>query len=87
MATKKATKKVSTVNVEADQVNVKGASPERAYIPPIERKSGWDEWQLKDMLRTLSEAAKIRRNKPLMAALKKEARKQLAALESTIKST
>lgn len=61
---------------------IASAEPSR-YIPAIERKSGWDDYQIKDALRTLSDAVKIRKNKPLMAAIKKEAAAQLKAAQAT----
>ena len=53
------------------------------YVPPFERKSGWDDYDVKDALRTLSQAEKIRRNKPLMAAIRKEAANQLKVAQAT----
>lgn len=52
------------------------------YRPPEERTSGWDDYELRDGLRTLTAAQKIRRNRPFMAALRKEAKKQLNAAKA-----
>lgn len=49
------------------------------HVPMEEKKSGWDDYDLRNALETLTRANKIRRNKPLMAAVKAEAKKQLAA--------
>ena len=84
MATKK---KSSTINVSADTVNVRGGSegpsPSKPYVEPIDRKSGWDQWDLKNFLRTLADAGKIRKNPHLMRALRAEAQKQMDALKAT----
>jgi hypothetical protein len=56
------------------------------YVPPIERKSGWDEYFIRDSLKTLTEAEKIRANKPLLAAIRKEAKKQLDSASKTHKT-
>jgi hypothetical protein len=56
------------------------------YVPPLERKSGWDEYTIRDALKTLTEAEKIRANKPLLQAIKKEARKQLDSASKTHKT-
>lgn len=85
MATKKkAGKSVGTVNVRAEKVNVSGdrVSPSK-WVPPHERKSGWEEYELREAMRTLSEAKKIRKNPALMRALRKEATRQLQALQAT----
>ncbi len=55
------------------------------YVPAIERKSGWDDYDLDGFLRTLSDAEKIKKNKPLMAALRKTAQKKVAALQAITK--
>lgn len=65
-------KKNSAASIAADR-----------YVPPFERKSGWDDYEVKDALRTLSQAEKIRRNKPLMAAIRKEAAQQLKVAQAT----
>ncbi|HZX81033.1 MAG TPA: hypothetical protein VFE72_08800 [Lysobacter sp.] len=56
------------------------------YIESIERKGGWDDYEIREALSTLTRAEKIRKNKPLMAAVKKEARKQLDAAARTANS-
>lgn len=86
MATQKR-KRVGNINIHADKVNVEsqGASPSK-YVPPIERKSGWDNWDLDQFLRTLTEAEQIRSNKPLMRALKDKAREKLQATQQLNKS-
>lgn len=53
------------------------------YVPPEERKAGWSDYDVRDALRTLSQANKIRANKPLMAAVRKEAAKQLKVAQAT----
>lgn len=60
-----------------------GASAVSAYVDPVDRKSGWDDYDLKNMLKTLTDAEKIKRNKPLMAALRRQADQQLATLQRT----
>lgn len=60
-----------------------GPSAVSAYVDPVDRKSGWDDYELKSMLKTLTDAEKIRRNKPLMAALRRQADAQLATLQRT----
>lgn len=82
-----ATKKTSTMNVKAGKVNVtsEGASPSK-YVEPVLRKSGWDDYDIRDALRTLTQAAKIRKNAPLMRAIKKEARKQMQVAQDTASS-
>lgn len=86
MATQKR-KRVGTINVHAEKVNVDSASDSpRKYVPPIERKSGWDNWDLDQFLRTLTEAEQIRNNKPLMRALRAKAREKLLATQQINKS-
>ena len=58
------------------------ASPDR-YQPAEERKSGWDDYEVRSALETLARADKIRKNKPLMAAVKAEAKRQLQAAQAT----
>ena len=53
------------------------------YVEPIDRKGGWDDYDIRNFLRTLSEAEKIKKNAPLMRALRAEAKKQLQALQTT----
>lgn len=66
----------------AKSSNAVASAPE-PYKEPVDRKSGWSEYDIRDSLRTLSQADKIRKNKPLMAAIKAEAVKQLAAAKAT----
>lgn len=55
------------------------------YVQPIDRKSGWDDYDLDNFIRTLSDAEKIRKNKPLMSALRAQAKKKVAALTAITK--
>lgn len=63
----------------------KPSSPEVArdtYVAPIDRPNGpWDDYDLKDFLRTLTQAEKIKKNRGLMRRLRSEATKQLQALQ------
>ncbi len=54
-----------------------------SHKPSAERKSGWDDWEIRDALSTLSQADKIRKNKPLMAKVRAEAKRQLQAAKAT----
>lgn len=76
-----ATKKKSTKSSSGDPCCV--AEP---YVPPADRKSGWKDYEVRDALRTLTDADKIKRNKPLMALIRAEAKKQLAAAAQTVKA-
>lgn len=61
-------------------------SPDR-YRPPEDRKGGpFDDYEVRNALETLSKAIKIKKNSALMRAVRTEARKQLAAAESTKKA-
>lgn len=53
------------------------------YKAPEDRSSGWSDYDVRDALRTLSTADKIRKNKPFMAKIKAEAVKQLVAAKAT----
>lgn len=63
-------------------------SPEMAepYKNPEDRRSGWSEWEVRDALRTLTTAAKIRKNASLMKAVREEARKQVKAAQAVATS-
>lgn len=50
-------------------------------VPSKSRK--YDDWDVREALRTLTEAAKIQKNKALMGLVRKEAQKQLDAAKST----
>lgn len=63
--------------------NVAVAEAPGRYVPPEERKSGWDDYQIKDALRTLSQADKIVKNKAFMAAIRAEAVRQLKVAQAT----
>lgn len=65
-------KKVSPANQVAMD------SPQK-FVPAEKRKSGWDDYEIRGALETLSKAIDVRKNKPLMAACQKEADRQLAA--------
>lgn len=57
------------------------------YVSPEERKSGpFDDYEVRDALRTLTNARKIQKNPALMKAVRAEARRQLQAAESTQKA-
>lgn len=64
----------------ANKSNV--AEPSR-YVPTEEKKGNFDDYEVRDALRTLSQADKIRKNKPLMGAIRKEAQKQLKVAQAT----
>lgn len=57
-----------------------------SYKSPEDRRSGWSEWEVRDALRTLTTAMKIRKNPSLMRAVRAEARKQQKAAEAVSKS-
>jgi hypothetical protein len=57
-----------------------------SYKNPEDRRSGWSEWEVRDALRTLTTAMKIRKNPSLMRAVRAEARKQQKAAEAVSKS-
>lgn len=61
-------------------------SPGR-YRPAKERMGGpFEDYEVREALRTLSDAAKIRKNKALMRAVKKEAQTQSKAAAATAAS-
>ena len=63
------------------------AGYDKPYAPPIERKDGpWDDYEIRDALRTLVDADKIRANSGLMRKVKAEAKKQAAAAQATAAS-
>lgn len=82
-AVKKAKK--TNVSIKADTVNVTGSyGKEKAYVPTEERKSGWDDWQIRDALDTLAKAIKIRKNAAFMKVIKAKALEmQKIATETT----
>lgn len=56
---------------------------EGRYRAPEDRTGGpFDDYEVRDALRTLTQANKIRRNKALMKAVRREAQKQLQAAQS-----
>ena len=60
------------------------ANYDKPYVRPIDRKAGpWDEYDIRDALRTLVDADKIRANSGLMRKVKAEAKKQAAAAQAT----
>lgn len=87
MATMKKAKRAGTVNVRADKVNVSGSEVAQTYkhVPMEEKTSGWDEWELRDAMRTLTQAKKIRKNAALMRALQRSAQEQVKSLQSITK--
>lgn len=53
------------------------------YISPIDRKNGpWDDYDLDGFLRTLQDAQKIAKNRKLMAKVRQQAQKKLAAAKA-----
>lgn len=81
---KKAAKK-SNISIQANTVNVKGSYPsDKPYVPSEERKSGWDDWQIRDALDTLAKAIKIRKNAAFMKVIRQKALEmQKIATETT----
>jgi len=60
---------------------------DKGYKKPSERMGGpFDDYEVKDALRTLTEAEKISRNKALLRACKVEAKKQLDAAQNAVDS-
>lgn len=54
------------------------------YRSPEDRKKGpFDEYEVRSALETITRAMKIKKNASLMRAVRVEARRQLAAAEST----
>lgn len=81
MASKKSSK-----TVKVDVVSMPESTSGR-YVSPEERKKGpFDEYEVREALRTLSSARKIQKNSALMRAVRAEARRQLRAAESTSKA-
>lgn len=59
-------------------------APDRPYRSAEDRTGGpFDDYEVRSALETLTRAIKIKKNSALMRAIRKEARKQLAAAEST----
>lgn len=60
---------------------------DRGYKRPAERMGGpFDDYEVKEALRTLADAEKIKRNKALLRACKVEAKKQVQAAQSAAES-
>lgn len=60
---------------------------DRDYKRPAERMAGpFDDYEIKEALRTLTEAEKIKRNKTLLRACKLEAKKQVQAATQAAES-
>jgi hypothetical protein len=79
-------KKKSRTATDRNVASYDGPVPGR-YRPAAERKGGpFDDYEIRDALQTLAQAAKIQSNSALMRAVRKEARKQLAAAQSTNKA-
>lgn len=58
---------------------------DRGYKRPAERMGGpFDDYEVKEALRTLTDAEKIKRNKALLRACKLEARKQVQAAQQAV---
>ena len=62
-------------------VPVKIVSPETSPAS----KRGIDKWEAQDALRTIQRAEEIKSNKPLMKAVKAEAKSQMKAMERVCK--
>ena len=52
---------------------------------PVNNKKGIDKWEAQDALRTIQRAEEIKSNKPLMKAVKAEAKSQMKAMERVCK--
>ena len=53
---------------------------------PVEsKKRGIDKWEAQDALRTIQRAEEIKSNRPLMKAVKAEARSQMKSIERVCK--
>lgn len=48
----------------------------KEYIPPHERQSGWDDYELAEGARHLDQAEKIAQNKPFLEAIRKHSEKR-----------
>jgi hypothetical protein len=48
----------------------------KKYVPPHERKDGWDDYELRDASDHLDRAEKISHNKPFLEAIRKHAEKR-----------
>lgn len=60
---------------------------DRDYKRPADRLGGpFDDYEVKEALRTLTEAEKIKRNKALLRACKLEAKKQVQAATQAAES-
>lgn len=63
-----------------------GTSPAK-YRPAVDRTGGpFDSYEVKEALRTLSDAEKIKRNRALLRACRIEAQKQVEAAKATSQS-
>lgn len=63
------------------------AAAPQPYKKPSERMKGpFDDYEVKDALRTLTEAEKIKRNKGLMRAILLESDKQIEAAKAAKKT-
>jgi lipopolysaccharide export system protein LptA len=59
----------------------------KPYRSPAERTSGpFEAYEVKEALRTLTDAEKIKRNKALLRACRIEAKKQVDAAQAAAKS-
>lgn len=71
-------KLTSTIN-KAVPVKIVSDTPAEA------KKRGIDKWEAQDALRTIQRAEEIKSNKPLMKAVKAEAKSQMKAMERVCK--
>lgn len=86
MATRKNSNK-GALKVSVVSMPDRGSDSPSKYVEPEERKSGeFNDYEVRDALRTLASARKIQKNPHLMKAVRKEAQRQLQAAQSTVKT-
>ena len=86
MAMRKSNKGVTKVAVVSMPEST-GSDGQSKYVDPEERRSGeFNDYEVRDALRTLAQARKIQKNPHLMKAVRKEAQRQLKAAQSTVKT-
>ncbi|MGD9643813.1 MAG: hypothetical protein AB7V08_13875 [Elusimicrobiales bacterium] len=56
------------------------------FIEPEDRSGDFDDYEIESALRTISKAAKIRKNKALMAKVRQKARELAKAAQATAAS-
>lgn len=61
---------------------------EKKYVPPAKRLDGpFDDYEVREALKTLSDAYKIKKNKKLMRAVRAEVSRQQKDAQEIFKST